>query len=228
MCLEELSREIFYIHRTCNVHMDMIERIWSSWSTSGNSENLVNCLSDLMLNISILSTLTPCTFSLAFGIEWWFFKLMEAYSRGNYYFMEMFVCHSLVSYQEAGGGVFLLLGNLIIFPPSHLLYIPGAKSAEKIIKSYTQTSTSSSCLRNSRWQHTFHIPKVGCSERDRQTPAPPNLLPSFSQLQIHKPSPGWLAVSLSSGWARGFRKETLLAKALLTRILAYTLWKHLT
>lgn len=46
-----------------------------------------------------------------------------------------------------------------------------AKSAEKT-KSYKQTSTSSSCLRNSCWQHTFHIPEVGCSERDRQTPGP--------------------------------------------------------
>lgn len=132
---------------------------------------------------------------------------MEAYSRGDYYFMEMFVCHSFVSYQEAGGGVFLLRGNLISFPPSHLLYIPRATSAEKTIKSYTQTSISSSCLRNSCWQHTLLIPKAGCSERGRQTPAPPNLLPSFSQHQVHKPSPGWLAVSLSSGWARGFGRD---------------------
>lgn len=49
--------------------------ICSSCNNSQNSENLLNCLSDFILNISVLSTVSPCTFSLEleFGIDCLFF-----------------------------------------------------------------------------------------------------------------------------------------------------------
>lgn len=101
------------------------------------------------------------TFSLGFGIDWFFLKLIDAYSNGNYYFMEILVYHSLASYQEAGGMYILLLSCWIIFFPFTFYVSTGTKSAEKTIKSYTQTSTSSSCLRNPCWQPICHIPQSG-------------------------------------------------------------------
>lgn len=207
--------------------MDVIERIWSSWSSSGNSENLVNGLSDLMLNISVLSTLTPCTFSLAFGIEWWFFLKTNGSLFKGQLLLHGNVRLPFLSFilRSRGRCVFTTRQFHHFFPLSPL-YIPGANSAEKVIKSYTQTSSSSSCLRNSRWQHTFHIPKVGCSERDRLQ-LPLIYCPPHSIRFINHRLGGWLPHCLQAEH-RGFRKETLLAKALLTRILAHTLWKHLT
>lgn len=86
-----------------NIRVYMIIWICSSCNNSQNSENLLNCLSDFILNISVLSTVSPCTFSLEleFGIDCLFFFvyiLMEACSRGHYYFMEIFIYHSLVSH----------------------------------------------------------------------------------------------------------------------------------
>lgn len=158
-----------------SIHVYMAKWTCSSCD-SRNSENLLNCLSDFILNISILSTVSPCTVSLEleFGRLSFFFII---YTNGSLF-----------------KGTLLLHGNTHLpflsltlrsreryvfttrqfnhFFLSLTSYISSrAKSAEKT-KSYKQTSTSSSCLRNSCWQHTFHIPEVGCSERDRQTPGP--------------------------------------------------------
>lgn len=160
----------------------MIKWICSSCNNSPNSENLLNCLSGFILNISVLSTVSPCTFSLKleFGIDCLFFFCI--YTNGSL-FKGTLLLHGniylpFLSFTLRSRERYVFTTRQFNRFFSFISYISSrAKSAEKT-KSYKQTSTSSSCLRNSCWQHTFHIPEVGCSERDRLQV--PNLLPFFS------------------------------------------------
>ena len=65
--------------------MYSIKWICSSCNNSRNSENLLNCLSDFMLNISILTTVSTCTFllELEFGIDCFFFYTNGSLFKGQ-------------------------------------------------------------------------------------------------------------------------------------------------